>query len=1154
MISVVVPAYNRRETLAATLDSLLAQTYGDWRAIVVDDGSVDGTAELVEQYAARDGRFSVHRQSNGGVSNARNTGIALVETPWLFFLDADDWIVPTAFELLVAAAVADPAVDAVYGGYVRIDAAGRELQRQLPALEQDLFPLFARTCAIAVHSCLVKTEVVRRAGGFDESLVTCEDWDVWQRVARVGARFASIPDYIAYYRLRVGSASGSGWRMLEDGLLVIDRGHGEDPRLTAPEPVRAPFAPLARDVARTYFACYAAGLEIAAGGDAVDMVELLGDGITGDLDPHGVAETFFYAVPVGLATATSEWARLPEDVHRRCREFVEALGARTGNHWLAFGALEALERLLLAAASDERPRRAGRWYVMDLDLDGPPPQDLELPEGVERLLVTVRFGERRLDDVELPVVDGWVPARVLADAIVAPLAWDVLQAFFERHVYPQLEIELRDGSARVARGELVLFEGELDPTRGERQGVHDRVGWIVLLQELWERHDWLGDDFYDGARRAGGEPVRRPAAGERVAVELAEPLPALRPRGGGPVEIAVTAGGAPLAVIACAASRGGVSAHRLRREILIQTAYGLCGAVVREAIVLAPAAATGSLRERLAAAAGASEPIADAIAIGRAETVGAGRWSVLPAAAAPERLALAQRDGDPVLGTLGDGAAHVLSAPTARDGAARRPWSEGTLRRALTFDRTFGERPDPWHYDAPYEQRKYEQTLELLPARAERALELGCAEGAFTRLLAARVSALTAADISPLALTRAARGCAGAANVTFVQLDAFEQPLGGPFDLIVCSELLYYAEDRAMLARAARALAAALAPGGTLVAAHAHAVVDDPDAPGFDWDVPFGAAAIERALLGTRLLDLRRELRTTPYRVQRYARRRTPRLPAAPARLRTRRTAAAAGAMDPEHVERFLPDGGRVLREPAAAAPATSELPVLMYHRVAPDGAEATRRWRVHPDDFDAQLRHLREAGYQSLTLAQWRAACERRQPLPARAVLLTFDDGYADFPDYALPLLSRHGFLATMFVVTDLVGASNAWDAELGESLPLMDWEALAAIRADGVEIGSHSSEHRPLVTLSAAELTRDLCRSRERLRERLGTGARSVCYPYGLHDAGVLSVAGACGFDSGVTTNEWHASFGDDPLGLPRLEVHGTETLAQFAAKLRP
>ena len=162
-ISVIVPAFNREQTLAASLDSLLAQSDGGWQAIVVDDGSSDGTAAVAESYVARDARIELRRVANGGVSRARNAGIERAQGEWLFFLDADDWIVPDAFQRLRAAATADPEADAVLGACLRMDERGRELWTQHPERGRDLFPLFARTCAIVIHSCLVRTELIRRA-------------------------------------------------------------------------------------------------------------------------------------------------------------------------------------------------------------------------------------------------------------------------------------------------------------------------------------------------------------------------------------------------------------------------------------------------------------------------------------------------------------------------------------------------------------------------------------------------------------------------------------------------------------------------------------------------------------------------------------------------------------------------------------------------------------------------------------------------------------------------------------------------------------------------------------------------------------------------------------------------------------------------------
>src|SRR5438876_4907356 len=106
------------------------------------------------------------------------------------------------------------------------------------------------------------------------------------------------------------------------------------------------------------------------------------------------------------------------------------------------------------------------------------------------------------------------------------------------------------------------------------------------------------------------------------------------------------------------------------------------------------------------------------------------------------------------------------------------------------FESWFAAAADPWDYTNEYERVKYEQTLSLLPdGRVGSALEVGCAEGHFTVQLAGRVDSLVAADISLVALERARARCAGCSNLSFLQLDIAKDPLPGPVDLVVCSEL-----------------------------------------------------------------------------------------------------------------------------------------------------------------------------------------------------------------------------------------------------------------------------------------------------------------------------------------------------------------------------
>ncbi len=126
LISVVMPCYQNGETLSRTVSSVQAQTVRDWELIAVDDGSTDGTAAALDALAAGEARMRVIHQKNGGVSSARNAGLAAARGTWVFFVDADDILLPEAFETLLARAGED--VDIVCGAYrMRYgDGSGRE--------------------------------------------------------------------------------------------------------------------------------------------------------------------------------------------------------------------------------------------------------------------------------------------------------------------------------------------------------------------------------------------------------------------------------------------------------------------------------------------------------------------------------------------------------------------------------------------------------------------------------------------------------------------------------------------------------------------------------------------------------------------------------------------------------------------------------------------------------------------------------------------------------------------------------------------------------------------------------------------------------------------------------------------------------------------
>src|SRR5437764_155089 len=156
-------------------------------------------------------------------------------------------------------------------------------------------------------------------------------------------------------------------------------------------------------------------------------------------------------------------------------------------------------------------------------------------------------------------------------------------------------------------------------------------------------------------------------------------------------------------------------------------------------------------------------------------------------------------------------------------------------------------------------------------------------------------------------------------------------------------------------------------------------------------------------------------------------------------------------------------------RTSGARAAHAMRLPILMYHKVdrlpPPPGARYVRNY-VLPEQFDPQLGALRRWAYQTISFDDWLAYRRGERTLPRRPIILTFDDGYRSTGEIAWPLLQRHGATATVFLVSDLIGKTNAWDArEIQE--PLLGPGEIAAMRAGHIEFGSHTKTHAALTTL---------------------------------------------------------------------------------------
>lgn len=939
LTSVIIPARNAASTLAAALDSLIAQSDGRWEAIIVDDGSSDGTASIAVHYVERDPRFRLVQGNRRGAGAARNEGLAHAAGDRILFLDSDDWIHPDFVDAMGELLQRDPDATAAYCGYRRVFAGGLAGPiKTEPSVALDPANAFLSRCPVAIHSVLVRRSALDRAGAFDPDLATCEDWELWQRVSKLGGNWIFLDRALSFYRTSGSSLTQSTDQLFSDGLEVIRRGFADEANSRPAE------------MAIANLAVWCASIDSGAGRAA---------------PLNDVAKA-------SLKTVSEEpLARLPAIldglvVGAQCPP--EALAQA----WIGFtpGLLQLLSELA-SVWGNEREARSLQYALERklLDLDGlAEPRSLTLTHGAR---VDIR----------------------------------------SRAVIPV--------SAHVDRLALHLYNRETF------LGVADCAALGSISVTEWQ-----------------------PAAAMVLGRAAMERLP-----------------------LASIGDQSGPSEHAVLLRELRQS-------------------------------------IADEI-----------RTQAVPAGDEPP-------------------------GERRRSGTEEaRPTGAGSEREAF-WEKIF-EAPDPWDYGSPYEQEKYELQLRLLPEKVETALELACAEGKFTAQLAPRVGRLVAADISTRALGRARERC-DAHDVEFIQLDLREDALPHSLDLITCSEVLYYLSDEDELRTVAARIGQALKPGGHLISAHAFVVPDSNGRTAFDWDNPFGADTIARVFGELDGFALDRSLQTDLYRVDRFVKLSVGE--AAPPEVQEVTRAAPLSA----DVAKMVIWGGAVARRSDVASERRSFAPVLMYHRIAETGPEELARYRTSPSVFEGQMRWLRRNGFHAIVSEQLRWFIDNREEFHGRPVLITFDDAYQDFADHAWPILQWHDLIAECFVVTGAVGGSSDWDDKYGPPADLIDVPTIRRLAQEGAFFGSHFAHHLRSDGLSARELADELIRSREQLAHWLGYEPFAVAAPFGRIDGRVRQLARECGYGALFGTQTGAASIDHNPFDLPRIEVAGDWSEADFAAAM--
>ncbi len=224
LVTIIIPAFNADAVISAALDSILAQTYQNWNAIIINDGSTDQTGKIADAFSKKDLRFRVIHQENSGVSAARNAGLARADGEWIAFLDADDVWLPEKLSLQLDLARRFPESDLIFSNYFLWDGS-RDLS--LRYISRKKFPqgkILQRLIffnLFGLSSVVLRQKILQDVGGFDETFSIGEDWDLWLRCLEKSCVVNGSMEPLLRYRISESSASADKLKVAIANVAVL---------------------------------------------------------------------------------------------------------------------------------------------------------------------------------------------------------------------------------------------------------------------------------------------------------------------------------------------------------------------------------------------------------------------------------------------------------------------------------------------------------------------------------------------------------------------------------------------------------------------------------------------------------------------------------------------------------------------------------------------------------------------------------------------------------------------------------------------------------------------------------------------------------------------------------------------------------------------
>ncbi|MBQ6975725.1 MAG: polysaccharide deacetylase family protein [Selenomonadaceae bacterium] len=224
--------------------------------------------------------------------------------------------------------------------------------------------------------------------------------------------------------------------------------------------------------------------------------------------------------------------------------------------------------------------------------------------------------------------------------------------------------------------------------------------------------------------------------------------------------------------------------------------------------------------------------------------------------------------------------------------------------------------------------------------------------------------------------------------------------------------------------------------------------------------------------------------------------------------------------------------------QPISEIAAGPKILVLNYHQINDNHTSLA----VSVNDFDSQMNYLVDNGYIAITPDALLSALEGELELPAKPMLITFDDGYIDNYDNAFPILQKYGLRATVFIIPSFVGKSG-----------YMDWDQLKEMEENGITMQSHTLNHIALENLSDDGLRVELLNSKLMLEEKLGHPVDFVAYPTGTYNLHIASIAKEVGYKGAFTIKYGNVDLGSNLYALERVPIfHTSSTMKDFYERI--